>query len=147
MYNEIRLKNKASSAAKKRLKYGFFFAAEESVAVLPFWHDELRRCTMSWDHGTFGWDRYDDILSALWQRKISHVEELKDESYSRGADLDEERQNLRIARFMNTDGKSMVMEEYLAVEDNDCDGRSLVGVVIYEEGHKPDLTTLVLVAI
>ncbi len=99
---------------------------------------------MSWDHGTYGWERYDGILSALRQRSIPYVEELKDEEYSRGADLDEERQYLRIARFTNTDKKSMIVEEYLAVEDNDCDGRNLVDVVIYEEGCKPNFTTLVL---
>ncbi len=99
---------------------------------------------MSWDHGTYGWEQYEDVLSALRQRDIPYVEELKATSYFHGADLDEVRQNLRIARFVNTDKKSMVMEEYLAVEDCDCDGRNLIGIAIYEEGHKPDLTTLVL---
>lgn len=104
---------------------------------------------MSWDHGTYGWEQYEEILSALRQREIAYVEELKDAEYSRGADLDEERQRLRIARFVNHDsesvGEAMVVEEYLAVEDNDCDGRNLVGIVIYKEfGQKPNLTTLVL---
>ena len=106
---------------------------------------------MSWDHGTYGWEQYEDILSALRQRGIPYVEELKDASYSRGADLNygvsnSEKQNLRIARFTNTDGKSMVMEEYLVVGDYDCDGRSLIGIVIYEAGFKPNFTTLVLSA-
>ena len=99
---------------------------------------------MSWDHGTYGWEQYESILSALRQRGIAYEEGPESASYSRGADVDGESQKLRAARFTNTDGKSMIVEEYLAVEDNDCDGRDLVGIMVYEEGQKPNLTTLVL---
>jgi hypothetical protein len=38
----------------------------------------------------------------------------------------------------------MICEEYLAVDDQDCDGASAVAIVVYEQGHRPELKTTVL---
>lgn len=61
--------------------------------------------------------------------------------------LCDHRQALRIARFTNSAGKRIVVEEYLAVKDLDCDGASQVAIAVYEEGNRPDLATQVLEAL
>lgn len=55
------------------------------------------------------------------------------------------RQSLRICRFTTPDGQNMVAEEYLAVEDHDCDGQSRVAIEVYPEGKRPDLESRVQV--
>lgn len=55
------------------------------------------------------------------------------------------RQGLRICRFTTPDGQKMVAEEYLAVDDQDCDGTSVVSIEVYPEGKRPDLESRVQV--
>lgn len=56
------------------------------------------------------------------------------------------RQHLRIACFTNHSGKQMVVEEYQAVKDYDCDGQDVIAIAVYEEGRRPDLVMEVLEA-
>lgn len=49
------------------------------------------------------------------------------------------RQGLRVGRFTIPDGRKMVVEEYLAVDDRDCDGTSVIAIEVYPEGERPDL--------
>lgn len=123
---------------------------------------------MSWEHGTFGWEAYEAFVTGLRSADISYAEEKKPEAYVRGQDLNcggchgycdydletevhsgnlcpcckgtcGHRQNLRIARWTTPNGRKMVVEEYLAVEDHDCDGESSVDIAVYEKGQRPDL--------
>ncbi len=49
------------------------------------------------------------------------------------------RQRLRVGRFTVPDGRKMAVEEYLAVDDRDCDGTSVIAIEVYPEGERPDL--------
>lgn len=127
---------------------------------------------MSWDHGTYGWEAYESFVATLALAGIQVTEERKEEAYVRGQDMNcgscggncdfdsetEEhtgerceccrgvcghKQNLRIGRFVDSDGRRMVVEEYLAIDDRDCDGRSLIAISLYEEGHRLNLATQV----
>jgi hypothetical protein len=46
--------------------------------------------------------------------------------------------------FTTPDGRQMVAEEYLSVDDGDCDGTSEYSCVVYELGQRPMLYTRVL---
>ncbi len=98
---------------------------------------------MSWDHGTFGWESYEAVTNALTAMGLSFEETLQDMSRSRGHDRSAEPQRLRVATFTGPNGKVMVAEEYLAVDDGDCDGQSRVDVSVYEQGNRPQLFTKV----
>lgn len=114
---------------------------------------------MSWEHGTFGWEGYENFTRCLEAAGIKCAEELKAEVFVRGSDsncqcycgYDPENpdescpccrgtcdhcQHLRLARFTTTEGIPMVVEEYLAVRDYDCDGSDLINIVIYREGER-----------
>ena len=100
---------------------------------------------MSWNHGTYGWEKYESFLQGLSVAGIAYTEGLKDETHSRGSDLyGDGHQHLRIARFTDAAGKQMVCEEYLAIDDQDCDGSSQVDISVYEQGQRPELRTEVL---
>ena len=45
---------------------------------------------------------------------------------------------------MTVGGEPMVLEEYLAVHDHDCDGVNVVDIAVYIEGERPNLKTQVL---
>lgn len=119
---------------------------------------------MSYDHRTEGFEAYEAFVNALKVAGVPYTEEQKTESYVRGADLehacfcgydyDPEKpyetcpcdqgtcghvQRLRVARFTTVSGKPMVVEEYLTVDDQDCDGTSIVGIAVYAEGERPEL--------
>ena len=121
---------------------------------------------MSWDHGTYGWERFEDFVNALRVLEIPYTQEEREEHLSRGADIlcmcfcgynpkkpDEScpccdgtcghKQRLRTAFFTTSSGKQMAVEEYLAVKDYDCDGADAIAIVIYEEGQRPELVTQV----
>lgn len=132
-----------------------------------------RRSVMSWDHGTYGWEAYENFVFALKVAGTPVVEERKEEAYVRGSDLNcggcngycnwdilaekfdgelcaccrgtcDHKQNLRIGRFASLNGQRMVVEEYLAVDDRDCDGGSIVAISVYEEGLRPNLVAQVI---
>ena len=109
---------------------------------------------MSWNHGTYGFDRYEKFVQALDTIGIKYEETLKDEVFIRGADFGcccveeicEHKQHLRIAKFKNTEGLIMFAEEWLSVDDHDCDGASQIDLAVYEEGNRPELVTEILPA-
>lgn len=124
---------------------------------------------MSYDHRTEGFESYEAFTNALKVAGIQFTEELQEEAHVRGADLehacwcgyDPEKpdetcpcdqgtcghvQRLRLARFTTVGGKPMVVEEYLAVEDHDCDGTDVITITVYPEGEQPNLKTQVLEA-
>ncbi len=104
--------------------------------------NQPKEATMSWNHGTYGWEKYESFVQALDVLGIAYTEEFKDEEYSRGSDLyGDGPQKLRIARFTDTSERNMVCEEYLSVQDCDCDGSSQVAIAVYEQGQQPELMT------
>lgn len=56
----------------------------------------------------------------------------------------EHRPQLRQAHFIDSAGKQIIMEEYLAVDARNCSQPSMIGLAIYEKGHRPGLVTFVL---
>jgi hypothetical protein len=99
---------------------------------------------MGWDHGTYGWESYEAVVNGFKTLGISVEETFQELSRSRGRDNGRHRVNLRMATFSAPDGKAMVVEEYLALDDGDCDGMSRVDAVVYEQGNRPELFTQVL---
>lgn len=97
---------------------------------------------MSYNHTTRGFEAFEVTLNTL--RALS-VYPTKVENLDKRVDVglyDEER-NLRTATFcIPWNGKTVVIEEYLAVHDCDCDGTDFVDIAIYEEGKRPDLESL-----
>ena len=51
-------------------------------------------------------------------------------------------QSLRVGKFDNC-GKIMVVEEYIAIEDERLD-ENVIHIAVYEDGHRPYLRTTVL---
>lgn len=118
---------------------------------------------MSWEHGTYGFERYENFCSGLAVAGVPYAEEEKQEEYVRGWDGEcvcycgyipgepvgcpccegtcGHKQKLRIARFTAADGKRMVVEEYRAIEDLDCDGADIITIATYPEGERPELAT------
>lgn len=99
---------------------------------------------MSWSHQTVGWDKFEAFVLALRKAGIVVLEEEKAEVLTRGFDLDDRKAHLRIAYFKTKRGKRMVVEEWLQVEDRDCDGTSVVDIAIYAYGRRPSLVTEIL---
>jgi hypothetical protein len=102
---------------------------------------------MSWDHETTGWDRFETALAELKAEKGVSVGEVTspvlDMLLFRGRDNVGEPMYLRQCRYFRG-GVGFVLEEYLAVDDGDCDGESMVDIVQYEEGRRPTLYRTVL---
>lgn len=118
---------------------------------------------MSYSHGTYGWRQYGEYVAALTASGIRREEEQKDERYVRGPSV---RcwcrctnkapgqcawcartcacfQRLRVARWMDpATNRKLVCEEYLAVDDRGSHGASMVGIIVYEDGHRPELRTI-----
>lgn len=80
---------------------------------------------MSWNHQTIG-DGASGFLEAL--RIVGVPFEEGEHGYV----------------FTTLDGRQMVAEEYLSVDDGDCDGTSVCSYVVYELGQRPELYTRVL---
>lgn len=103
---------------------------------------------MGWEHGTFGRGAYDAFLADLRNDKYNDFTIVKLDNPNqpeykrlcRGRDLDCKRSlPLRMARF-NYAGRRdnwYVVEEVLAVDDRDCDGASIVSLIVYPEGCRP----------
>lgn len=116
---------------------------------------------MSYDHRTVGFERFDSYLSALKATGTPVVEgESEEEVVTDFAEHnctcewyppDEEwpcqhKRRLRRVVFSNSSKKLMVVEEWLEVEDYDCDGTDVVGIAVYPLGQRPKLTPKVLEA-
>jgi len=96
-----------------------------------------RRCAMGWDHRTVG-DEYDVALKLFRTLGIRCVE-LKKE-WRVGEEIYEDSHPIRKAAFVYPGtGQHMLIEEYVAVRDYDCDGVTRLGIVIYPPGRRPDL--------
>lgn len=97
---------------------------------------------MSWEHGTYGWERFESFLAAINLLGIKYtVKEIKKHlkyPLYLGADLMEREQKLRKATF-TVGSTKMVVEEYLAVKDYDCDGADEIKIEIYKDGKRPNL--------
>lgn len=100
---------------------------------------------MSWEHGTYGWERFESFLVGLNVASIKYtVKEIKkhpEYPLFYNEDMSERRQNLRKAAFTTGD-KSLIIEEYLAVKDYDCDGADVIKIVVYEKGKRPNLKAM-----
>jgi hypothetical protein len=119
---------------------------------------------MSWNHYTTGWDVFDkqvETLKKLYNARFPGAEDEDDldkaldwQEYTTPckvktlyypSDLDGEPRNLRLVRFVEPDtGVRWTLEEWLAVDDRDCDGTSRVTTTLYQEGQRPVLETQTL---
>lgn len=102
---------------------------------------------MSWEHGTYGWERFDSFIGGLDIAGIAYtVKEIKkhpEYPLYYNEDMLGRRQNLRKATFAVGD-RLLIVEEYLAVKDYDCDGGDEIKLEIYEKGKRPKLETLII---
>lgn len=123
---------------------------------------------MSYSHVTVGWDKIETMIDILKALGISlaiteHGDRLERGSFQCycycgysddpkdredccdcGNNICNHRQRLRIVRF-KFEGQHFILEEYLAVDDDDCDGVSIVDVAIYKQGERPNIVTVVVV--
>jgi len=118
---------------------------------------------MSYNKGVFGQGKYDSVIRVLNLLGISYAEEKLEAKYPLGMYIDcscvcycvdegkcdcckgvcghgSMMQNLRRATITLNDHK-MVIEEYLAVQTQDCDGDDEIGLAVYLEGERPELKT------
>lgn len=101
---------------------------------------------MSYDHRTEGNEQFDAFLRALQLVGIRpRVEELEKPvdiggQFGPGG-------HLRKATFRIPDRRKglelMAVEEYLSVDNPDCDGISRIAIEVYPEGKRPDLESRV----
>lgn len=100
---------------------------------------------MSWDHRTIGFEAMDAVLEMLKLTSIQHVIILKDEHVKTGYDY-EMKPKVRLRKVVISDQnhKVKIAEEYLAIDDRDCDGTSCVKTALYPKGRKPRLITQVI---
>ncbi|MCX6744774.1 MAG: hypothetical protein NTX82_04585 [Candidatus Parcubacteria bacterium] len=106
---------------------------------------------MSYNHEYRGWEQYEQYCNGLRLQGISvqedHPGELEFQgrvAYERGPKYHSHPQRLRMAHFTTKEGSRMVVEEWLAVDDQDCDGRSIIGLLVYPENLRPMMVTQVL---
>lgn len=118
---------------------------------------------MSYSHGTYGWWQYEEYVAGLAAAGSTYTEERKDDRYVRGPSVrcwcrcPKEApdscawctktcgcfQRLRVARWMDpATSRRMICEEYLAMDDRGSHGASMVGIIVYEEGHRPEIRTI-----
>ena len=96
---------------------------------------------MSWNHTTVGFEKFDGFMQALQVSGVTPKIEELERAVDAGtfADL----RHLRKATFRRKGRKrQMVVEEYLAINDCDCDGISAVDIEVYQKGHRPNLEAL-----
>lgn len=110
-----------------------------------------RRCPMSYDHRTVGFSEYDSFL--YFSDATDWLEEERGEyiitdycahnchcTHISDEEVCPHMQRLRIAVFRDPISQEiMVAEEWLAVEDRDCDGTDVVKLAVYRLGHRPRL--------
>ncbi len=119
---------------------------------------------MGYYHGTYGWRAYEERVAGLTAAGIPYTEAQQDERYIRGPSSrcccrcgDASKpcpwctkscgcfQRLRIARWTDpATQRRMVCEEFLAVLNHGSRGASMVAIVVYEDGHRPELRTVEL---
>ncbi|MBI4434809.1 hypothetical protein HY635_03290 [Candidatus Uhrbacteria bacterium] len=120
---------------------------------------------MGYYHGTYGWCAYEQHVAGLAAAGIPYSEAQKDERYIRGPSsrcccrcLDDALdschwctrtcgcfQRLRAAAWTDpATQRRMVCEEFLAVNNRGSRGASMVTIVVYEDGHRPELRTVEL---
>lgn len=99
---------------------------------------------MSYNHRTEGSEQLDAFLHALQLLGIKpEVKELEKTFDIGGYDDDK---HMRKATFRLPGRKSkMVVEEYLSMDDHDCDGISRIAIEVYPESKRPDLESRVQV--
>lgn len=88
---------------------------------------------MGYSHTTEGGSAFPAFLKALSLCGIKPEKEYEGERVSDYGPL-----RKAIFRLPGQEN-SMVVEEYLAVYDPDCDGTSSVAIEVYPEGERPDL--------
>lgn len=98
---------------------------------------------MSYDHTTCCFEAFDAAIRTLRflsiYPKVEHLDKQVDVGFG-------DKVALRKATFrIPWNGEVKVVEEYLAVQDCDCDGTDLVEVAVYDEGKRPDLESLLKV--
>jgi hypothetical protein len=103
---------------------------------------------MGWLHGTFGRSAYDNFVGELksqgfevWPKKTPSPNQPRRKRLCRGQDGLSNDLPLRITRFRFPSWDRniwMIVEEILAVDDRDCNGASIVSLLVYPEGHRPD---------
>jgi len=117
---------------------------------------------MSWNHGTYGWEAFEDFCRSLKRSGIHYAISKKRQSFVRGQDLQHyckcansvpgcpccrgtcgHFQQLRMAHFSRGPVR-LIAEEFLTIDDTDWNGRSQIGFVIYPVGKRPKLRPLVL---
>ncbi len=92
---------------------------------------------MGWDHRTVG-TAYGEAL-ALFARLGIHYVELRKE-WRTGHHIWEDGCLIRKAAFVHPrSGQHMLIEEYVAVRDYDCDGVTRLAAEVYPVGQRPDL--------
>jgi len=90
---------------------------------------------MSWDHFTTGHQLFIQRVMGLEDAGVKTCIEKTGEKLDE-QDLLRSVHELRRAWWIDEDGKRQYIEEYLAVEDLDCDGISQIGVFRYEEDNR-----------
>jgi len=110
---------------------------------------------MGYDHRTIGWDDFDSFKyfheGPDWLEE-EHGEPIItdyclhnstcvwDDPFQEKRRPCEHMQRLRIAVFKDdSSNQLMVAEEWLAIEDRDCDGIDVVKLAVYRLGHRPRL--------
>jgi len=103
---------------------------------------------MSYDHTTVGFEKFDYFLAALKAAGVPAVEGIRQEGVI--TDINAEEGHIRPFRavaFVNQSTKVlMIAEEALEVRDLDCDGKDVIGVMVYPAGQRPELEVKVLEA-
>ncbi len=93
---------------------------------------------MSYNHTTVGFDEFDSfkLNSQAW----TWLEEEFGEPFIADYSDPDRKRRLRIAVFCDPSSHElMVAEEWLAVEDHDCDGTDVVKIAVYRLNHRPRL--------
>ena len=107
---------------------------------------------MGYDHVTVGWEHFDNYVEAVRQAPLRSGIEITTENNQETDDLMSLEMKRRVdpgdclrqAKFTNWQGEPMIVEEVILVEDQDCDGVSLVGIIVYPEGKRPPVHKTVL---
>lgn len=95
---------------------------------------------MGWSHRTVGYE-YEAVRKLFLLVGIDYVE--LEREWRRGHPIWEDGQPLRKLAFVHPgNGRHVLIEEYVAVRDLDCDGESRIVIAIYSPGQRPPLESL-----
>lgn len=86
---------------------------------------------MGHNHSYTGFESFDEQLRLLDTLGVSYTTETLVEGVIPSS-YEYDLRHFRRARFKSLTGKPLVMEEYVASRDKDCDGTSTIGVKVYE---------------